>query len=95
MQQILEDKDSDFQMLADKAKDLLKGSTDSILANKDRQETVIFIFTIVTVIFLPLSTVASYLGMNTSDIRGMHSQQWVFWAAAVPLTVVVLIMARL
>lgn len=63
--------------------------------NKDRQETAIFIFTVVTVIFLPLSTVSSYLGMNTSDIRDMQSKQWVFWAAAVPLTVVVLFVARL
>lgn len=70
-------------------------STESILANKDRQETAIFIFTIVTVIFLPLSTVASYLGMNTSDIRDMQTKQWVFWAVAIPLTVVVLILARL
>lgn len=70
-------------------------STESILANKDHQETAIFIFTIVTVIFLPLSTVSSYLGMNTSDIRDMQTKQWVFWAVAIPLTVVVLILARL
>jgi hypothetical protein len=70
-------------------------SSESITMNKDRQETAIFIFTVVTVIFLPLSTVSSYLGMNTSDIRDMNSKQWVFWAAAIPLTVAVLFLARL
>lgn len=38
---------------------------------------------------------ASYLGMNTSDIRDMQTKQWVFWVVAIPLTVVVLILARL
>lgn len=33
--------------------------------------------------------------MNTSDIRNMESKQWVFWAAAVPLTLGVLVLARL
>ncbi|KAI9740615.1 MAG: hypothetical protein M1834_005196 [Cirrosporium novae-zelandiae] len=50
--------------------------------NKDRQENAIYAFTVVTVIFLPLSTVASILGMNT--------RQWVFWAVALPLTIIVI-----
>ena len=28
--------------------------------------------------------------MNTSDIRDMSTPQWVFWASAIPLTLVVL-----
>jgi hypothetical protein len=43
-------------------------------------------FTVVTVIFLPLSFVTSYLGMNTVDIRDMTSGQGLFWAIALPLT---------
>jgi hypothetical protein len=43
-------------------------------------------FTVVTVIFLPLSFVTSYLGMNTIDIRDMASGQSLFWAIALPLT---------
>lgn len=46
-------------------------------------------FTVVTVIFLPLSTVASILGMNTNDVRNMEINQWVFWVVAVPLTLIV------
>src|ERR1700753_4040741 len=55
-------------------------------SNKDKQEAAIYIFTTVTVIFLPLSFVAGVLGMNTNDIRNMPINQWVFWAAALPFT---------
>lgn len=44
----------------------------------------IFVFTLVTVIFLPLSFVTSFMGMNTVDIRDMDNSQAVFWAIALP-----------
>ncbi|KAJ6031654.1 hypothetical protein N7540_002386 [Penicillium herquei] len=47
------------------------------------------IFTIVATIFLPLSFVSSYLGMNTADIRNMDAKQILFWEVATPFTVVV------
>ena len=59
--------------------------------NKDRQEAALYAFTIVTIIFLPLSTVASIMGMNTNDIRNMDQTQWLFWAVAVPVTIVVVL----
>lgn len=49
----------------------------------------ILVFTIVSTIFLPLSFVSSYMGMNTSDIRDMEPSQALFWQAATPFTVVV------
>ena len=49
------------------------------------------IFTTVTVIFLPLSVVASVFGMNTADMRNMESGQWAFWAAALPFTAFVVL----
>ena len=58
--------------------------------NKDRQDSAIYAFTIVTIIFLPLSTVAGILGMNTNDVRNMNINQWVFWATALPLTIIVI-----
>src|SRR5438046_5032891 len=61
--------------------------------NKDKQEAAIYMFTIVTIIFLPISTVASVLGMNTRDIRNMDKPQWVFWAAAIPLTTLVIVVS--
>lgn len=61
-------------------------------SNKDRQEAAVYAFTIVTIIFLPLSFVSGFLGMNTADIRDMPYQQWVFWAAAIPLTVLIILL---
>ena len=59
------------------------------------QGLAIFIFTIVTVIFLPLSFATSYLGMNTSDIRDLEQGQWLLWAIGGPLTVFVVLVAWL
>ena len=55
--------------------------------NEEDHGKAILVFTVVTVIFLPLSFVTSYLGMNTSDIRDMDSKQSLFWEIALPLTV--------
>lgn len=55
----------------------------------------IFVFTVVTAIFLPLSFFTSYLGMNTADIRNMNRSQSLFWIVAAPVTVVVLGLAVL
>jgi len=46
----------------------------------------VLVFTIVTIIFLPLSFVASYLGMNTNDIRNLRQDQSLFWIIAGSLT---------
>ncbi|KAI1745226.1 hypothetical protein F4680DRAFT_401433 [Xylaria scruposa] len=54
---------------------------------QDNNSKAITVFTIVTVIFLPLSFVTSYLGMNTVDIRDTDSKQWLFWAVSIPVTV--------
>lgn len=55
---------------------------------KDNRETASVIFAIVSTIFLPLTAVASVLGMNTTDIRDMQQSQWVFWITGVPLAVI-------
>lgn len=58
-------------------------------STKDRQERAIYAFTIVTIIFLPLSSVASIFGINTKDVRDMDLSQWAYWATAIPVTAVV------
>jgi hypothetical protein len=65
----------------------------AIRDNKDRQEAAIYAFTIVTIIFLPISTVASVFGMNTNDVRNMGQSQWLFWAVALPLTTIVIVVS--
>jgi uncharacterized membrane protein len=58
---------------------------------QDWRDNAAVVFTIITVIFLPLSFVASVFGMNTTDIRNMALTQWVFWLSACSFTVVVVL----
>lgn len=53
---------------------------------KDYHDQAVYAFTIVTVVFLPLSAISSIFGMNTSDIRDLDQGQWLYWATAVPVT---------
>jgi Mg2+ and Co2+ transporter CorA len=46
----------------------------------------ILVFTIVTIVFLPLSFISSFFGMNFSDIRDMEQTQRLFWIVAASLT---------
>ncbi|KDN66471.1 hypothetical protein CSUB01_08187 [Colletotrichum sublineola] len=48
------------------------------------------VFTLVTLIFLPLSFFTSFFGMNTTDIRDMPLGSSAYWATAVPATILIL-----
>ena len=80
-----------FRGLQQRAQDLGEWHRNEMETNKDRQENAIMVFTIVTIIFLPLSFVSSVFGMNTTDVRDMPYSQWAYWAAGVPLTVLVVV----
>ncbi|KAJ5523829.1 Mg2+ transporter protein CorA-like/Zinc transport protein ZntB [Penicillium frequentans] len=69
--------------LAEKASILLRSM---IEVRKESNSKAITIFTTVTVIFLPLSFVTSYLGMNSVDIRNGTFNQSLFWIIALPST---------
>jgi hypothetical protein len=69
---------------------LSESTKQSAEINEEDHGKAILIFTVVTIIFLPLSFVTSFLGMNTVDIRDMDSTQALFWQIAIPLTAVVL-----
>ncbi|OCK78762.1 hypothetical protein K432DRAFT_383652 [Lepidopterella palustris CBS 459.81] len=77
-----------FSEMSRRTTDLESWHFRMIDSNKDRQEKAALTFTTVTVFFLPLTTLASILGMNTNDIRNMTQNQWVFWSVAVPMCVV-------
>ncbi|KAH7384605.1 hypothetical protein BKA66DRAFT_416936 [Pyrenochaeta sp. MPI-SDFR-AT-0127] len=55
----------------------------------------ILVFTMITTIFLPLSFVTSFFGMNTSDIRNTSRGQDFFWAIAIPVTAGIVFLAVL
>ncbi|KAK4078151.1 uncharacterized protein Triagg1_3167 [Trichoderma aggressivum f. europaeum] len=45
------------------------------------------VFTVVTLFFLPLSFVSSFLGMNTVDVRDSNWNQQIFWITGIPMTI--------
>ncbi|KAF2733477.1 hypothetical protein EJ04DRAFT_577557 [Polyplosphaeria fusca] len=59
----------------------------SLSIDNDMQQKATFAFTTVTVFFLPLTTLAGILGMNTNDIRNLNDDQWLFWSIAIPLSI--------
>ncbi|KAK8254114.1 hypothetical protein IWZ00DRAFT_543150 [Phyllosticta capitalensis] len=77
----------DFRMLAEKRGYIENMHNRNYLAKKDDREAASLTFAIVSVIFLPLTTVASILGMNTREVRDMQYTQWVFWATGIPLAI--------
>ncbi|KAK0122467.1 hypothetical protein ONS95_010699 [Cadophora gregata] len=87
---LVENRIRSFMEMREIASELADWNIQKIDSNKDRQEAAIYAFTIVTIIFLPLGTVAGIMGMNTSDVRDMPFGQWVYWATALPLTILVI-----
>ncbi|KAK4236126.1 hypothetical protein C8A03DRAFT_17193 [Achaetomium macrosporum] len=83
---------SDFQGWALSLEQVNRNKIDT---TKDRHDNAIYAFTIVTVIFLPLSAIASIFGINTRDVRDMELDQWAYWATAVPVTILVIFLGLL
>lgn len=80
---------SDLKDLRDNSNNLVNRTIGLVNIRLEDHGKAILVFTIVTIIFLPLSFVSSFFGMNVSDIRNMQTTQWVFWAVALALTVCV------
>ena len=82
--------DQEYRYLLARCGPLSDSTKQSLEINEEDHGKAILVFTVVTVIFLPLSFVTSFLGMNTTDIRDMNSSSTLFWAIAIPLTAVTL-----
>jgi len=80
----------DYIELLSRCRTLSETAKQGIEIYKEDHGKAILVFTLVTAIFLPLSFVTSYLGMNTADIRDMANTQTLFWKIAVPLTSITL-----
>ncbi|KAI1121850.1 hypothetical protein F5Y10DRAFT_255444 [Nemania abortiva] len=60
-----------------------------------KQGGAIMLFTIVTVIFLPLSFFTSFFGQNVSEITGdgQNPTTWDLWKLATPISIVIIVLA--
>ncbi|KAM0437708.1 hypothetical protein ACHAPT_002073 [Fusarium lateritium] len=88
---LIEQREFEFRRFTEFTKDLERGFAYKMDFTRDRQERAIYAFTLVTIVFLPISTVSSIFGMNTTDVRDMEYSQWLYWVVALPLTVVVIL----
>ena len=88
---LIEQREFEFRRFTDFSKDLERAIAYKVDFTRDRQERAIYAFTLVTIIFLPISAVSSIFGMNTTDVRDMPHSQWLYWAVAIPLTIVVIL----
>lgn len=93
MLETIEQHIDDFDELQKQAETARYLAQQSISLKAESNNKAIIVFTVVTIIFLPLSFVTSYLGMNTSDLRNMKSGQTLFWAIGAPVAFVTLSVA--
>ncbi|KAI4627831.1 hypothetical protein J4E80_001965 [Alternaria sp. BMP 0032] len=74
------------QALFDRTKEVLRHNVE---VSEESNSKAIRVFTLVTIVFLPLSFISSVFGMNTTDIRDMSSSQALFWVIAIPATTLI------
>nr|POF01311.1 hypothetical protein CFP56_21259 [Quercus suber] len=76
----------DLQDLRDNTDRLVNRTIQLVNIRLEDHGRAIIVFTVVTIIFLPLSFVSSFFGINTVDIRNLQQSQWLFWLVAVLTT---------
>lgn len=81
---------TDLEDLRDNANTLVSRTIQLVNIRLEDHGKAILVFTVVTIIFLPLNFVTSFFGMNTRDIRDMNATQSLFWLVAVCVTIGVL-----
>ncbi|KAF2624672.1 hypothetical protein BU25DRAFT_493335 [Macroventuria anomochaeta] len=77
----------------------LKSKTASLAEARSttKQGQAVMLFTVVTIIFLPLSFFTAYFGQNVSEITGddANPTAWELWRVGTPITVVIVLVALL
>jgi hypothetical protein len=76
----------DLQDLRDNANTLVSRTIQLVNLRMESSSKAMLVFTVVTIIFLPLNFVTSFFGMNVSDIRNMQATQSLFWLVAMCVT---------
>ncbi|KAK4556613.1 hypothetical protein LTR86_006184 [Recurvomyces mirabilis] len=76
----------DLQDLRDNTDRLVTRTIQLVNIRLEDHGKAILVFTIVTIIFLPLNFVSSFFGMNFADIRNTTRKQSLFWIVALCVT---------
>ena len=81
--------------LHERAKLLSEQNVQLVETLQDNINKAIFIFTLVTIIFLPLGFIAGYFGMNLAGITGTTRPASDFWFIAIPVTVGIVVICSI
>ncbi|KAF2231696.1 hypothetical protein EV356DRAFT_451520 [Viridothelium virens] len=76
----------DLQDLHENSNNLVTRTVQLVNIRLEDHGKAILVFTIVTIVFLPLSFVSSFFGMNFADIRNMSQDQGLFWIVGASVT---------
>ena len=82
----IKERKSLFSELQRRAQQLSTENVRLVETLQDDNSKSIFIFTLVTVLFLPLTFVAGFFGMNLHGISDSGRDYWHFWIIALPMT---------
>ena len=82
-----------FDELCERAKQLSQENVQLVETSQEQNGKYIFVFTVVTILFLPPSFVSSFFGMNMHGIMDISWGVKHFWEIAVPLTAGVVVAA--
>jgi len=80
---------ADLQDLRDNTDRLVTRTIQLVNIRLEDHGKAILVFTVITIIFLPLNFVSSFFGMNVSDIRTMVQTQSLFWEVSICVTALV------
>jgi len=89
------DQDDELSRLIQECNDVEQLAVNLINVEEKDHGKAILVFTIITIVFLPLSFVSSLFGMNTADIRDMDHGQSLFWESALPFTAAIVLITLL
>ncbi|TKX23404.1 CorA-like Mg2+ transporter-like protein 1 [Elsinoe australis] len=76
----------DLQELLSNTNNLVNRTVQLVNIRLEDHGKAILVFTIVTIVFLPLNFVSSFFGMNVEDIRNLDRNQGIFWIVAACVT---------
>jgi Mg2+ and Co2+ transporter CorA len=90
MQQVLENLRRelvDFSELKENSNNLINRTIQLVNIKLEDHSKAILVLTVTAVVFMPLSFISSYFGMNFTDIRNTTRTQGLFWTISCSLTV--------
>ncbi|KAK8191613.1 uncharacterized protein BKA78DRAFT_138361 [Phyllosticta capitalensis] len=85
----LKNKEKELKEMVEDCDALISKAKIGVEIREEDHGKAIFVFTAVTTVFLPLSFITSYFGMNFADLRDTHWNQAMYWVIAGPATFVI------